>query len=379
MSDPETPFRLTDPRLEAIAEKVAAGVRLDREEAITVATTDDVLGVGRLANHVRERLHGDATFFNVNRHLNPTNVCTASTASSAASTGRTGDKQRLDLDARAAVETRCADVDEPLTEVHIVGGHNPDLPSTSTRPDPRHPETSRFPGSTSRPSPWPSTTSSPAGSRSRSTRSSTTSSRPVSARCPAAAPRCSSSGCAARSAPQEDRRASAGSRSPATSTAHGLRSNGTMLYGHIETARSASSTCAACASCRTRRRASCASSRSPSTPRTPRSSTCPRPGVDDLLTIAISRLMLDNFPTSRPTGSCSESTAQVALNFGADDLDGTIVDERITRAAGGQAGTGMGRDHLERLIREAGRAPILRDTLYRAVEPSKQNAPPSSA
>jgi aminodeoxyfutalosine synthase len=63
-----------------------------------------------------------------------------------------------------------------------------------------------------------------------------------------------------------------------------------------------------------------------------------------------------------------EKIAQVALHFGANDLDGTIFDERITHAAGGTAGTGMARRKLERLITEAGRTPVLRDTLYRRIE-----------
>jgi aminodeoxyfutalosine synthase len=65
-----------------------------------------------------------------------------------------------------------------------------------------------------------------------------------------------------------------------------------------------------------------------------------------------------------------EKIAQVALHFGANDLDGTILDERITRAAGGSAGTGMACRQLERLITEAGRTPVLRDTLYRPIEVS---------
>jgi aminodeoxyfutalosine synthase len=67
----------------------------------------------------------------------------------------------------------------------------------------------------------------------------------------------------------------------------------------------------------------------------------------------------------------------VALHFGADDLDGTVVDERITWAAGGQAGQGMSRRELEHLIREAGRVPVERDTLYNPLErPAPGQAPP---
>ncbi len=68
-------LRLLDPALEPVAEKVLAGERLDREDGILAATTDDLLGVGRLANIVRERFHGDRTYYNINRHLDHTRQC----------------------------------------------------------------------------------------------------------------------------------------------------------------------------------------------------------------------------------------------------------------------------------------------------------------
>ena len=67
-----------DTRLEAIRAKVAAGERLSYQDGLTLYRTPDLLGVGWLANQVRERLHGDKTYFNVNRHINPTDVCVAS-------------------------------------------------------------------------------------------------------------------------------------------------------------------------------------------------------------------------------------------------------------------------------------------------------------
>ena len=69
-----------DRRMAAVSEKVLAGERLDRRDGLVLAGTPDLLGVGWLANAVRERRHGNATFYNVNRHLNPTNVCVASCA-----------------------------------------------------------------------------------------------------------------------------------------------------------------------------------------------------------------------------------------------------------------------------------------------------------
>jgi len=88
--------------------------------------------------------------------------------------------------------------------------------------------------------------------------------------------------------------------------------------------------------------------------------------------------VLDNVPHLKAYWiMLGEKIAQVALHFGANDLDGTVVDERITYAAGGTAGTGLDRRRLEYLIREAGRTPVLRDTLYRPLD-SSFAAPASS-
>ena len=70
-------FRTYDRRLESIAAKVQSGERLDPEDGLALYRSKDVLAVGWLANLVRERMHGDVTYFNVNRHINPTNVCVA--------------------------------------------------------------------------------------------------------------------------------------------------------------------------------------------------------------------------------------------------------------------------------------------------------------
>ena len=72
------PFQTDDPRLVPIAEKVAASERLSFDEGLALYRSGDVLAVGWLANSVRERMHGDVTYFNVNRHINPTNVCAVS-------------------------------------------------------------------------------------------------------------------------------------------------------------------------------------------------------------------------------------------------------------------------------------------------------------
>ena len=68
---------ITDQRLTPIAKKVLAGERLSMDDGISLYRTPDLLAVGWLANHVREKRHGNITYYNVNRHINPTNVCVA--------------------------------------------------------------------------------------------------------------------------------------------------------------------------------------------------------------------------------------------------------------------------------------------------------------
>src|SRR5690348_5729019 len=70
-------FQTDDPRLNPIAEKVSARERLSFEDAVTLYRSPDILALGWLANAVRERMHGNLTYFNVNRHIDPTNVCVA--------------------------------------------------------------------------------------------------------------------------------------------------------------------------------------------------------------------------------------------------------------------------------------------------------------
>jgi aminodeoxyfutalosine synthase len=91
-------------------------------------------------------------------------------------------------------------------------------------------------------------------------------------------------------------------------------------------------------------------------------------GSDDLSTIAVSRLMLDNFPHVKAYWvTITPDLAQIALHFGADDLDGTILEERIIHGAGGRTRPGLTRGELEDLIRSAGFTPVERDTVYNPV------------
>jgi aminodeoxyfutalosine synthase len=91
-------------------------------------------------------------------------------------------------------------------------------------------------------------------------------------------------------------------------------------------------------------------------------------GMTDIRQIAVGRLLLDNFPHIKSYWQMvTPKMAQIALRFGADDIDGTVVEEKIYHDAGASTEQGMRRQELERLITEAGRVPFERDTLYRAV------------
>src|SRR5487761_1954286 len=115
-----------DPRLIPIAEKVAAGARLDFQDGVTLYRSPDILGVGWMANQVRERLHGDKTYFNVNRHINPTDVCVASCRLCAFGK-RAKDPKAYTMSLEEVWHKAGEGYREAVTEFHIVGGLHPQL------------------------------------------------------------------------------------------------------------------------------------------------------------------------------------------------------------------------------------------------------------
>jgi len=95
----------------------------------------------------------------------------------------------------------------------------------------------------------------------------------------------------------------------------------------------------------------------------------PSTGVEDLRIISISRIVLDNIPHIKAYWvMLGEKTAQVALNFGADDLDGTIVKERITHSAGALSKEGLTESELIYMIKSAGFTPVERDSFYNEIK-----------
>ena len=361
-------LRLRDPGLETIAEKVLGGVRLDRDDGLFVATTDDLLGVGRLANLVRERLHGDTTYFNINRHLNPTNVCVASCKLCAfyVPWREKGDGWTYTVD--QAVEIAARDVDETVSELHIVGGLHPKL-LVGYYEDLFRALKRRFP--------WIHLKALTMVELDFIAKASRITLEDLLARLrDAGLDSCPGGGAeifAERVRDQICDHKTDGARwldTARTVHAAGIKSNCTMLYGHVETAEERVDHLIALRELQDETGGfQCLIPLAFHPDNTALDHLPPTGGRLDLQTLAISRLVLDNVPHLKAYWiMLGEKIAQVALQFGANDLDGTIFDERITHAAGGTAGTSMARRRLERLITEAGRTPVLRDTLYRPIK-----------
>src|SRR5580698_9130537 len=120
-------LKISDARLEPVSRKVFAGERLTAEDGLALFESNDLLAVGWLANHVREQRHGNICYFNVNRHINPTNVCVAHCKLCAF--GRSPDAPGAYTFALEEIWTRAEQgVREGATEFHLVGGLHPDLP-----------------------------------------------------------------------------------------------------------------------------------------------------------------------------------------------------------------------------------------------------------
>ncbi|MBI4914616.1 MAG: aminofutalosine synthase MqnE [Acidobacteria bacterium] len=365
-----------DARLAPISGRVVAGERLTFDDGVILATTHDLLGVGRLANHVRERMHGDVAYFNVNRHLNPTNVCVASCALCAFAE-KYGGPRGWTYTVEEAVEVAARDVTESVTELHIVGGLHPKLGLDYFEALFRTLK-ARFP--------WIHLKALTMVELDFITQRAKVPLEEALRRLVAAGLDSCPGGGAEIFAERVrsvicDHKTSGERWLEIAEQVHrfGLKSNCTMLYGHIETAEERVDHLVRLRELQDRTGGmQCFIPLAFHPANTRLDHIQPTTGKLDLQTIAVSRLLLDNIPHVKAYWiMLGQKAAQVALHFGADDLDGTVVDERITWAAGGQAGQGMSRRELEHLIREAGRVPVERDTLYNPLErPALGQAPP---
>ena len=360
---------IEDPALEPIAEKVMGGARLSFEDGVALYKSNDLLAIGYLANYVREKLHGQRTYFNVNRHINPTNVCVASCRLCAF--GRKPDAPgAYTMALEEAFQIAGQNWTEAVTEFHIVGGLHPDLPF-QYYVDLIRGLKERFPTVHLK-----AFTAVEIGFYSHISRLSISE---ILEALKEAGLGSLPGGGAEIFAPAVrrlicDHKIGAYTWLKVHRTAHelGLYSNATMLYGHIESAEDRSDHLLQLHKLQDETHGfqtfiplAFHPAHTELGKIVPHRETT---GFMDLKNVAVARLLLDNFPHIKAYWiMMTPRVAQVALRFGADDIDGTVVEEKIYHDAGATTPQAMTRQELMRLIREAGHEPFERDTLYRPV------------
>ena len=356
-----------DARFAEIARKVDDATPLDRDDGVFLYRYPDLCALGSLANRVRERMHGDRTYFNVNFHINATNVCHADCKFCSFARLEPGMPQAYTMSLEEIRGKLVARRGQPVTEIHIVNGLHPTLPweyyldtlrvLKAERPDIHlkaytaveiHDFAVRY-GKTY---------------------------AQVLGELVDAGLGSLPGGGAEIFADRVRRKicrdkASADEWLEVHRTAHrlGLRSNCTMLYGTVETLEER-------VEHMLRLRALQDETGGFQTfiplafhPDGNDLGKLPPPtGVDALRTYAVGRLMLPNIGHVKAYWiMVGLATAQIAQSFGVDDLDGTVQEEKIYHMAGAATPEALTRTELVRLIREAGRRAVERDTLYRVL------------
>jgi aminodeoxyfutalosine synthase len=356
-----------DRRLERIREKVEAGERLSYDDGVTMFRSSDLLGLGYMANIVRERLHGDITYFNVNRHINPTDVCVAQCRLCAFGKQKK-DPTSYTMSLEQVWEVAGKGWSEQITEFHIVGGLHPELNldwfcQMLRGLKERYPQIH-----------LKAFTMVEIGYFARREKISI---REVLVRLRDAGMDSMPGGGAEVFSERVrriicDHKLTGDEWLETARTAHelGLHSNCTMLYGHIENEEDRADHLVRLRALQDETRGFVTFIPLAFHPEnTGLAHIAKTTGFDDLKNIAIARLMLDNIPHVKAYWvMMTPKVAQVALRFGANDLDGTVVEEHIYKDAGSTVPQSLRRGELLRLIRLAGRKPVERDTLYRPVE-----------
>jgi len=368
-------LHITDQRLKPIAERVLAGERLSVDDGIALYRSPDLLAVGWLANHVREKRHGNITYYNVNRHINPTNVCVAHCKLCAF--GRDPNAPGAYTYALEEIYQRAEQgVREGATEFHIVGGLHPDLPfayflELINGIKQRCPQVHLKAFTMVEVHYFARIAKLSIEETLRKLKEAGVDS------CPGGGaeifhPRVRRIIC--------DHKVSGQMWLSTARKAHqaGLPSNATMLYGHVETEEERVDHLIKLRELQDETHGFVAFIPLAFHPDNTALSYIPKTsGYLDLRNIAVSRLLLDNFEHIKAYWiMLTPSIAQIAQRFGANDLDGTVVEEKIYHDAGAKTSEFTPRAELERLIRAAGRVPVERDTLYNRVDRSKMPSVP---
>ena len=353
--------------LTGIDEKLRAGERLTFDDGVRLFDAPDLLAVGWLANREREKRHGARTYFNYNLRLEPTNVCQASCLFCSFARLRPGMPEAYTMSLEQAWDKLRQRANQPLTELHIVNGLNPDLPFSYYTDLLRGFKRIR-PGIhlkcfTAVEIAFFSDLYGMSDEQVlRDLRDAGLDSLP---------------GGGAEIFAERVRRKICHDKCDADRylaihrIAHGmgLRTNVTMLYGHIETMAERVDHMLRARALQDETRGFQAFIPLAFHPDNNQMRKLPAPtGTDTLRVHAVSRLMLDNIPHIKAFWiATGVELAQTSLWFGVDDLDGTVQEEKIYHMAGSSTPEGMTTNTLTRLVRVAGREPIERDTLYNIV------------
>jgi aminodeoxyfutalosine synthase len=353
-------------RLAQIREKVALDKRLSFEDGLCLEEEADLFTLGELANLVRERKNGRAAYYNVNEHLNPTNVCVYRCTFCAFRADLKSPKGYVMSDDEILERAGEAE-SKGATELHIVGGLHHQLPYDWYLNIVRQIHQARprlhLKAYTAVEWDWFSTLTG------RPTRD-------ILAEFKSAGLGSLPGGGAEIFHPEVrdkicEHKADADAWVRIHREAHelGLRSNATMLYGHIEKPAHRIDHLLRLRKLQDETAGFQTFIPLAFHPEHTGLSHIQKPsGLMDLRIMAISRLMLDNFPHIKAYWvMLGIQTAQVALSFGADDIDGTVVHEKIYHDAGSTSPQELTVSEIRRLIEEADRIPIERDTLYREV------------
>jgi len=363
-----------DPSLAPILDKIEAGQRLDIEDGMALYASPDLVGVGRLADRVRQNRHGCRAYYVYNQHINYTNVCRnrCRFCAFARDEAAPGAYTYTVAEVRERLLSR---INEPIREVHIVGGVNPALPFdyyldllTAVREIRPHAVIKAFTaveidhlagisglGMTGTLAALKDAGLGmvPGGG------AEVLNHRVWSALFP--------------------RKINGERWLEVMAAIHqaGLSANATLLYGHIETIEERVRHLVRLRALQDRTGGFSAFIPLAFHAENTQLSHLPATtGFDDLKTVAVARLMLDNIDHIKAYWvMIGEKLAQVALSFGADDLDGTIVEEKITHMAGATSPKGLAREEMARLITNAGFTPVERDSFYRPVAADSGGAP----
>ncbi|MGE3276964.1 MAG: aminofutalosine synthase MqnE [Vicinamibacterales bacterium] len=364
---PDITARVRAAGLGDILEKLDARERLSAEDGVRLFETPALLELGWLANRERERRHGARTYFNYNLRLEATNVCEASCLFCSFARLMPGDEGAYTLTLEQVFAKLRARADQPLTEIHIVNGLHPGLPFSyytellsglkAIRPDIHLKcftavEIAFFADHYGMTDEQVLVELQAAGLDSM--------------------PGGGAEILAERVRQKICHDKCTGDRYMAIHrAAHrlGMRTNVTMLYGHIETMEERVDHLVRVRELQDETGGFQAFIPLAFHPDNNQMRKLPAPSASDTLRVhAAARLMLDNVDHIKAYWiSSGVEVSQAALWFGADDLDGTVQEETIYHMAGSRTPSTLSTGDIERLIRDAGREPIERDTLYNVV------------